>query len=116
MAALIQTAESYSGYELESVVQGIELTTIGSEKAGDLSTFLLAAEILERILLRIQKPELKAAADTAVALRTLGQLGVAALDLGSERAALAILQVVASAAEEPGGAFQFVRTMQPVLF
>ncbi len=107
LAASVQNRKQYTGYELEGLIQGIETTTLGGAGVGVLDNFLRAAGVIEHILLRLQRPELSAAPDTAIALWTLERLGVASLQLGSERAALAVLWVVASAAERQDGAFQF---------
>jgi len=107
LAALLQDRPQYVGDGLADLVYGIETTMMGGEKTGELGNFLQAAGVLERIILRLQKPEFSAAPDTAIVLWTLERLGVASLDLGPERAALAILQVVASAAEGQDEARQF---------
>jgi hypothetical protein len=107
LAAGVQSREQYTGYELEGLIQGVETTTLGGARVGDLDNFLRAAEVIEHILLRLQRPDLSAAPDTAIALWTLERLGVVSLALVPERAALAVLQVVASAAERQNGAFQF---------
>ena len=106
LAAQVQGWESYEGDELEQLVQGIETILVGGGQRGSIDNFRLAAGILGRIVARSQERRLIAAPDMGITLRTLGRLGVGALDLEFERATLAYLEPIASSAEGEEGAFQ----------
>jgi hypothetical protein len=108
LAAHLQGQQNYEGYGLEQLVHGVETTLIGGARPGDPDNYLQAAVLLERILLRLRSRRLSLANDTVTTLRTLERLGSASLRFDSERAAVATLQAVASAAEGEGEAFQFV--------
>lgn len=107
LAAQVQGREKYAGEGLADLIHGIENTLVGGPKQGNLKNFEDATITLERVLLRLGDKGLSVAPDAANALSTLERLGVAALKLDSGRAAIAALQVVASAAEGQSGASQF---------
>jgi hypothetical protein len=106
LAAQVQSVNAYAGDGLEQLVQGIETILVGEEKRGSIRNFQFAARILGHIIVRLQELGLTAAPDMGITLRTLGRLGVAALHLESERAALAFLEPVASSTIGKDGAFR----------
>jgi len=107
LAVRLQKHSKYAGEGLAELVRGIEHTLVSGAKVGNSKNFHHANRILEGILLRLRSRDLSAAPDAAIVLSTLERLGTAALTLGSKRASIGTLQVIAAAAEGPNGAFKF---------
>lgn len=109
LANQIQKQQCYKGASLEPLIQAIETTLRG----GDVENFSRAAKIFQKLIIKLQQAEHAGAPDMGAILRVLQRVGCMALELESELAALAILDIVMLVGEETNSAFKL---SNPILF
>jgi hypothetical protein len=96
LAEYVHSSEQYRGVELEELIRGSETILVSKEKPGNENNFCTACNILKRILNRLYDLGLSSSLDADLTLKTLGRLGIVAIETKSESTALTFLEAVAS--------------------
>lgn len=109
LANQIQKQKNYKGNGLEPILRAIEVTLLG----GDVENFSRASKIFQRLIIKLQQGEHTEASDMGAILRVLQRVGGMALEVESELAALAILDIITLVGQGTDGAFHL---NNPILF
>ena len=109
LANQIQKQQYYKGNGLEPIVKALEVTLRG----GDVENFSRAAKIFQKLIIKLQQGQHADAPDMGAILRVLQRVGCMALEVESELAALAILDIIMLVGQGTDGAFQL---SNPILF
>jgi hypothetical protein len=96
LAKNVQSSNRYVGYELEHILRNIDRILLNKEKFGSEENFQSAVCKLGDMLHRGQRANLPSDLDANLALRSLGRLGVATVELRYETTAQMILQATDS--------------------
>jgi hypothetical protein len=96
LAERVQQSEKYEGDELEEAIRGVETTLTSKEKPGSDYNFCLACTILIGIRNRLEDRGWALHLDAQLVQRTLGRLGVVAVEIKAKSTALAFVEAVAS--------------------
>ena len=96
LAKNVQSSNRYRGYELEHILRNIDRILLNKEKFGSEENFQSAVCKLGDMSYRGQRANLPSDLDANLALRSLGRLGVATVELRYETTAQMILQTTDS--------------------